>query len=263
MDGELSPDGLSPPLSPRVTIDGDDPIGLSPSELEELTAMRQVALLSEHAAGVDGDAPIGLSPQECDRLRALREECEEQKQLEEEREAARLAATLASRCVESAIATSVSQAVAASAVARAMAALQVEADEAAAAARQQEEARPTLESRHTLRGHFVKQGQRFPWTWRQRAFEVSASEDVARPPMLSYYEESPGEAAGTIVKGSLELGNVLLPTLTCSVGRKSRGFELIFEAANGKRRLVARASSEAERERWMTAATSMLLRARA
>ena len=114
------------------------------------------------------------------------------------------------------------------------------------------EAAPTL----LLSGVFVKQGQRFPFTWRRRTFEVRAGGE--RRLRLSYFE------AG-VRKGGLELAGVELPLAAApdeeSTPRccwhpllsrlKVKPCEVVFTAANGHRQLLARATSEAERTRWM------------
>ena len=99
-------------------------------------------------------------------------------------------------------------------------------------------------------GEFVKQGQKFPWTWRKRAFEVTTGKENTL--QLSYY-------ANETRKGSLQLGRVRLPSddgqaLACGV---------VFESLDGRRQLLARAPSEEERDRWMSKSTELLTAAAA
>lgn len=104
-----------------------------------------------------------------------------------------------------------------------------------------------------LRGEFVKQGQRFPWTWRQRAFQMCIDDECGRVPRLSYYA---GKIDEKHIKGSLQLGGVRLPA---GIGSGTR-WELIFEAADSRRVLLARASSEEERALWVAKANQLLAR---
>lgn len=116
-----------------------------------------------------------------------------------------------------------------------------------------------------LSGEFVKQGQHFPWTWRKRAFELTVDKESHKP-RLSYYENA-------LRKGSLEIKGVRLPSaeakrpntsMTLSSDEqqapkpKPAAFEVVFEAADGQRQLLARADSEEERQQWIETTNRLL-----
>lgn len=99
-----------------------------------------------------------------------------------------------------------------------------------------------------LAGEFVKQGQCFPWTWRRRSFEVTAGRGGR--PCLAYYH-------GGAKKGSMELAKVW--PQTAYLWRASTSpLEIVFEAADGKRQLRARAPSEEVRDAWLSRASLLL-----
>ena len=77
-----------------------------------------------------------------------------------------------------------------------------------------------------LRGEFVKRGQRFPYTWKRRSFEVTCGHEAV-PPRLCYYE-------GAVCKGSLYIGSVAERT-SCF----SRVAQIVFAAPDGGRVLFA------------------------
>lgn len=106
-----------------------------------------------------------------------------------------------------------------------------------------------------LSGEFVKQGQKFPWSWRRRGFEVTISDE--KRPYLAYYDRD-------VKKGSIELGRVRLPNASDELGAQDKphkpaaAFEIIFESASGKRHLRALATSEEERKQWLETTRQLL-----
>ena len=126
----------------------------------------------------------------------------------------------------------------------------------------------------TFKSTFVKQGQRFPWTWRRRSFEIGLDNDGNA--VLSYRD-------GDVKKGSLKLSGCRLRVHSIKLPpgmllsdemlqrekaqksmetRDKREPEIIFEASNG-RALVARASSDAECKQWLEVTSELLVAASA